>query len=58
MICEPFLGEQDAKIVGRWIKKVEKQYPRNYEWIMLLSYFLIVHKHGGRQYKWWKLKRC
>jgi hypothetical protein len=51
MICEPFLGEQDAKIVGRWIKKVEKQYPRNYEWIMLLSYFLIVHKHGGRQYK-------
>jgi len=24
MGCEPYMGEQDAKIAGRWIKKVEK----------------------------------
>jgi hypothetical protein len=22
--CEPFLGEQDAKIAARWIQKMEK----------------------------------
>jgi hypothetical protein len=24
MGCEPYMGEYDAKIAGRWIKKVEK----------------------------------
>jgi hypothetical protein len=24
MSCEPFMGEQDAEIVRRWIKKVKK----------------------------------
>ena len=24
MGCEPCMGEQDAKIAGRWIRKVEK----------------------------------
>jgi hypothetical protein len=24
MGCEPYMGEQDAEIVGRWIRKVEK----------------------------------
>jgi len=24
MGCEPYIGEQDAKIAGRWIRKVEK----------------------------------
>jgi hypothetical protein len=24
MDCEPYLGEQDAEVAGRWIRKVEK----------------------------------
>jgi len=24
MGCEPYMGEQDAEIAGRWIRKVEK----------------------------------
>ena len=24
MRCDPFLGDQEAKIVGKWIRKIEK----------------------------------
>jgi len=53
MGCKPFLGEQDAEVAGRWIRKVEITLIQiegleNYEWIVSLGYFQTTHRLDGR----------
>jgi len=46
--CEAFMGEEDAKIDGRWLRKIVRSMDQqSFEWIVLLSYYRIEPRHDG-----------